>query len=190
MTLPATIGDVSDAKEPGAVRVGYIRWIICALLFLATVINYIDRTVISVLEPELRRTIGWNDVQWGYIGASFMLAYAIGFPFAGWMMDKLGTRLGFTISLIVWSLAAASTAFARNLGDFMLALRSGSENRATIPPRSRRSPSGSPNANGLSPRELSTPAPMSAPRSLPSPFPSSTRTMAGRPRFSLPDWAG
>ncbi|MBA3481792.1 MAG: MFS transporter [Pirellulales bacterium] len=121
MTLPASNADANVGIESGAVRVGYMRWIICSLLFLGTVINYIDRTVLSVLEPELRRTIGWNDVQWGYIGASFMMAYAIGFPFAGYMMDKLGTRLGFTISLIVWSLAAASTAFARNLGDFVVA---------------------------------------------------------------------
>jgi MFS transporter, ACS family, hexuronate transporter len=102
-------------------RAGYIRWIICALLFLATVVNYIDRTVISVLEPELRHKIGWTDSQWGYISASFMLAYAIGFPLSGWFIDKVGTRLGFALSLIVWSLAAASHAFARNVGEFMLA---------------------------------------------------------------------
>jgi ACS family hexuronate transporter-like MFS transporter len=102
-------------------RAGYIRWIICALLFLATVVNYIDRTVISVLEPELRHKIGWTDSQWGYISASFMLAYAIGFPMSGWFIDKVGTRLGFALSLIVWSLAAASHAFARNVGEFMLA---------------------------------------------------------------------
>jgi ACS family hexuronate transporter-like MFS transporter len=101
-------------------RAGYIRWIICGLLFLATVINYIDRTVISVLEPELRHEIGWTDSQWGYISASFMLAYAIGFPLSGWFIDKVGTRLGFALSLIVWSLAAASHAFARNVGEFML----------------------------------------------------------------------
>lgn len=102
-------------------RAGYIRWIICALLFLATVINYIDRTVISVLEPELRHKIGWTDSQWGYISASFMLAYAIGFPLSGWFIDKVGTRIGFALSLIIWSLAAASHAFARNVGEFMLA---------------------------------------------------------------------
>jgi ACS family hexuronate transporter-like MFS transporter len=102
-------------------RAGHIRWIICALLFLATVINYVDRTVLSVLEPELRKSIGWTDSQWGYIGASFMLAYAFGFAFSGWMMDKVGTRIGFTISIVIWSLAAAGHAFARNVGDFMLA---------------------------------------------------------------------
>lgn len=94
---------------------------ICGLLFLATVINYIDRTVISVLESELRQVIGWSDPQWGYIGASFMLAYAIGFLFAGWLMDRLGTRIGFTISLIVWSLAAAGHALAGSVAGFMVA---------------------------------------------------------------------
>ena len=97
------------------------RWVICALLFFATTINYIDRTVISVLEPELRKIIGWSDVQWSYISASFMLAYALGFLFSGWMMDRLGTRLGFTISLVVWSLAAAAHAFAGNVTQFMIA---------------------------------------------------------------------
>jgi ACS family hexuronate transporter-like MFS transporter len=108
-------------NDSTAARVGYVRWIICALLFLATVINYIDRTVLSVLEPELRKVIGWSDSQWGYIGASFMLAYAIGLLFAGWVMDKIGTRLGFTIFLIVWSLAAAGHAFARTLVGFIVA---------------------------------------------------------------------
>jgi MFS transporter, ACS family, hexuronate transporter len=107
--------------EPAPRRVGHIRWIICALLFAATVINYIDRTVISVLEPELRKVVGWTDSQWGYIGASFMLSYAFGFAFSGWLMDKIGTRIGFTIALIIWSIAAAGHAFARTVGGFMLA---------------------------------------------------------------------
>jgi ACS family hexuronate transporter-like MFS transporter len=94
----------STSIDPAAIRIGKFRWVICALLFLATVINYIDRTTLSVLEPELRGIIGWTDAQWGYLGASFMLAYSVGFPFAGWLMDKLGTRLGFSLSLIVWSL--------------------------------------------------------------------------------------
>jgi len=97
------------------------RWVICALLFVATTINYVDRTVIAVLEPDLRRIIQWDDRQWSYITASFMLAYAIGFLFSGWMMDKLGTRLGFTISLVVWSFAAAAHALAHNVWGFMIA---------------------------------------------------------------------
>jgi ACS family hexuronate transporter-like MFS transporter len=101
--------------------VGHYRWIICALLFAATTINYIDRTVLGVLEPQLRESIGWSATQYGDINASFTLAYAIGFLFAGWMMDKLGTRLGYTISLVVWSIAAAAHAFARNALDFAIA---------------------------------------------------------------------
>src|SRR5437764_15172530 len=91
---------------------GSYRWVICALLFFATTVNYVDRSVFGVLEPTLKRTIGWTATQFGDINAQFNLAYAIGFLFAGWMIDKLGTRVGYTISLIVWSLVAASHPFA------------------------------------------------------------------------------
>jgi ACS family hexuronate transporter-like MFS transporter len=101
--------------------VGYYRWIICALLFFATTINYIDRAVLGVLEPELAKTIGWTATQYGNINASFMLAYAIGFLFAGWMMDRIGVRWGYSISLVLWSLAAAAHAFAGGIWGFAIA---------------------------------------------------------------------
>lgn len=104
-------------KPPG----GHFRWVICALLFFATTINYVDRAVLSVLEPELQKVVGWTATQYGNINASFTLAYAIGFLFAGWMMDKLGTRWGYAISLTVWSLAAAAHALADSVLGFMLA---------------------------------------------------------------------
>ena len=91
------------------------------MLFLATTINYVDRAVLSVLEPELEKIIGWTATQYGNINASFTLAYAIGFLFAGWMMDKLGTRLGYAIALTVWSLAAASHALVDSVAGFMVA---------------------------------------------------------------------
>jgi ACS family hexuronate transporter-like MFS transporter len=109
---------MSDADRPS---VGHYRWVICALLFFATTINYIDRAVLSVLEPELEKVIGWTATQYGNINASFTLAYAIGFLFAGWMMDKLGTRVGYTLALIVWSLAAAAHAFADSVLGFAIA---------------------------------------------------------------------
>jgi MFS transporter, ACS family, hexuronate transporter len=102
-------------------RVGNYRWIICALLFFATTINYIDRTVLSVLAPELKHAIGWTDTEYGNINAAFSLAYAIGFLFAGWFMDRVGTRWGFSIYLVVWSLAAASHAFASSIVGFAAA---------------------------------------------------------------------
>ena len=78
-------------------RLGF-RWTICALLFFATTINYIDRQVLGILAPDLQRLIGWNELQYGYIVSAFQAAYAIGFMFAGRLMDRLGTRRGYAIA--------------------------------------------------------------------------------------------
>jgi ACS family hexuronate transporter-like MFS transporter len=102
-------------------KIGRYRWIICALLFFATTVNYVDRAVLGVLAPTLRAEIGWTDQQYGYISASFTLAYAIGFLFAGWLIDKVGTRIGYTLYLTVWSIAAAAHALARSVFGFGLA---------------------------------------------------------------------
>jgi MFS transporter, ACS family, hexuronate transporter len=99
--------------------IGSYRWVICALLFFATTINYTDRAVLGVIEPKLSEIIpGWNATNYGFINSAFMIAYAFGSLGAGWMMDRIGVRLGYTISLIVWSLAAASHAFATNVFQF------------------------------------------------------------------------
>ena len=96
------------ARAAGAV--GRYRWYICGLLFLASVINYIDRQVLSILKPTLQQQFGWSELDYGDIVFAFQLAYAIGFLFAGRMMDGLGTRLGFTLAIILWSLAGMATA--------------------------------------------------------------------------------
>ncbi len=102
-------------------RIGHYRWIICALLFFATTINYVDRAVLGVLAPTLRTEIGWSDQEYGIISAAFTLAYAIGFLFAGWFIDRVGTRIGYAVYLTVWSLAAAAHALARSAFAFGLA---------------------------------------------------------------------
>ena len=94
-------------------RMTSVRWWICGLLFLATTINYVDRAVLGVLAPTLRDQIGWSDQQYGYINAAFTLAYAIGFLVAGWFIDRVGVRVGYTVYLVVWSLAAVAHALAR-----------------------------------------------------------------------------
>jgi ACS family hexuronate transporter-like MFS transporter len=109
---------MSDAPQQ---PVGRYRWVICALLFFATTINYVDRSVFGVLESTLKETIGWTATEFGDINAQFNLAYAIGFLFAGWFIDKIGTRWGYSIFLVVWSLAAAAHAFARNGTEFAAA---------------------------------------------------------------------
>jgi MFS transporter, ACS family, hexuronate transporter len=107
--------------EKPKTKIGNYRWGICALIFFATTVNYVDRSVLGVLAPTLRTDIGWTDQQYGYIAAAFTLAYAIGFLFAGWLIDKIGTKIGYTLYLAIWSLAAAAHALARSAFGFGLA---------------------------------------------------------------------
>ena len=93
-------------------RVGYVRWGICALLFLAATINYIDRQVLGLLKPTLQQQFSWSERDYAAIVFSFNLAYAIGLLLAGRVMDRLGTRTGFTIAVGLWSLAAMGHAAA------------------------------------------------------------------------------
>lgn len=90
-----------------------MRWWICALLFFATTINYIDRQVFAILAPQLQIEIGWSEIEYGYIVTAFQLFYAIGLLLVGKLIDFLGTKKGFILSIIVWSLAAMSHALAR-----------------------------------------------------------------------------
>jgi ACS family hexuronate transporter-like MFS transporter len=92
--------------------VGRYRWVICALLFVAATINYIDRQVIGILKPTLQGQFGWNERDYAAIIFTFQLAYAIGLVLAGRVMDRLGTRRGFAVAIILWSLAAMLHAVA------------------------------------------------------------------------------
>jgi MFS transporter, ACS family, hexuronate transporter len=110
--------NVGDGHVSGR---GHFRWVICTLLFFATTINYVDRGILGVLAPDLQREIGWSDTQYGDINAAFSLAYALGFLIVGRFIDRVGTRIGYAISLVVWSLAAAGHALARSAFDFGIA---------------------------------------------------------------------
>jgi len=101
--------------------VGRVRWRICALLFWATTLNYIDRQVLGVLAPSLGHALGWTQVDYSRIVAAFQVAYAIGLVFAGTVIDRLGTRIGYALSIAVWGLAAASHALARTVLAFAVA---------------------------------------------------------------------
>jgi len=101
--------------------IGRYRWVICALLFFATTINYMDRQVLGILAPTLQKDIGWSEAQYGAIVSWFTLAYAFGYLGAGGLMDKVGTRIGFAISVFVWSLAAMGHALARSVAGFGIA---------------------------------------------------------------------
>ncbi|GAC1701418.1 MAG: MFS transporter [Candidatus Acidiferrum sp.] len=99
---------ISSAKP----QTSHVRWTICALLFFATTINYLDRQVLSMLAKTLETSIGWTSIQYGYITGAFQAAYAIGLLGAGYMMDRIGTRKGYSAAVTVWSLAAIAHAAA------------------------------------------------------------------------------
>ena len=92
-----------------------LRWWIIFLIFLATVINYIDRTAFALLWPEMGKDLGMDNSDYAIMLNIFMACYALGKFASGKLYDKIGTRLGFTVSIIVWSLASAFHAFARGL---------------------------------------------------------------------------
>lgn len=91
-------------------KVGNYRWTVVALLFFATTINYLDRQVIGLLEPELAKIFGWTEKDYGNIVTAFNAAYAIGLLAFGGLIDRLGTKLGYIISIIIWSISAMAHA--------------------------------------------------------------------------------
>ncbi len=100
---------------------GSYRWSICALLFFATTINYVDRQVLGILAPVLQKEIGWSEIEYGYIVAAFTGAYALGLLFVGRAIDTVGTRTGYAASMIVWSFAAAGHALVTSVFGFGVA---------------------------------------------------------------------
>ncbi len=97
--------------------IGKYRWTICALLFFATTVNYLDRQVLSILKPMLEEKFGWSNTQYANIAAVFQFTYAISMLFAGRIIDKLGTKKGYTWAIIIWSIAAIIHALAIPIGE-------------------------------------------------------------------------
>ena len=104
--------------------IGKYRWTICALLFFATTVNYLDRQVLSLLKPELEKPelFGWTNSQYADIASVFQLTYAIAMLFAGRIIDKMGTKKGFTWAIIIWSVGAIIHALAIPIGKSMAAV--------------------------------------------------------------------
>ena len=120
---PATFGGevMAFASEVNE-SVGRRRWVICSLLFFAATVNYIDRQVIGILKPTLQTQFSWTEVDYGWIVFSFQTAYAIGLLFVGRLMDRLGSKIGFAISIIIWSVAAIGHAYAIAIGGLAFAI--------------------------------------------------------------------
>ena len=97
------------------------RWYICGLLLYATTVNYMDRMVLGILKPTIARELGWNDTTYGVINAVFQFGYALMMPLAGRLIDWLGLRLGYSISVMVWSLSSMAHSLAGNATQFAAA---------------------------------------------------------------------
>ena len=97
------------------------RWVICAFLFFATTINYVDRQVLGILAPTLQSEIGWNERDYANIVVSFQFAYAVGLVGFGWLIDRVGTRIGLILAVSLWSVSSAAHGFATSVIGFACA---------------------------------------------------------------------
>ncbi|MCX6910361.1 MAG: MFS transporter, partial [Verrucomicrobia bacterium] len=102
-------------------RRGGFRWTICALLFAATTINYMDRQILGILASTLQTEFGWSEIEYGHIVTAFQAAYAIGMALFGRVIDLIGTKHGYSLAMALWSLAAMAHALARSALGFGVA---------------------------------------------------------------------
>jgi len=104
-----------------AAAVGRYRWLICALLFFATTINYVDRQILALIKEILDREIGWTNEQFGWANSVFQLTYGLAYVGFGWFVDRYGTKIGYAVSIGAWSLVAAGHALVTSFGGFVAA---------------------------------------------------------------------
>src|SRR5438477_9922580 len=109
------------ASDPVGSQVPRVRWTVVALLFAATTVNYIDRQVLGILAPTLTRELGWRETDYAAIVSWFSVAYGVGLLGMGRVMDRIGVRLGLSLAVGVWSLAAMAHALVRSVAGFGVA---------------------------------------------------------------------
>ena len=108
--------DVFNAQQSG---MGRYRWVICAMLFAATSINYVDRQIIGVLKPTLQLEFGWTESSYGDLVFWFQAAYALGYVGFGRVIDKIGARLGYAAAVALWTAAHIAHAMVSTVGGFI-----------------------------------------------------------------------
>jgi ACS family hexuronate transporter-like MFS transporter len=106
---------------PGDRAASHFRWFILALLFLATTINYVDRQILALLKPILDQELGWTNEQYGYVNSAFQATYAFSYVAFGWFIDKYGIKIGYTVSIVMWSVAAACHGLVGSARGFLFA---------------------------------------------------------------------
>lgn len=117
---PYTVPSSSPAPSTVSSGIGNFRWVICALLLFGTTKNYMDRNVLGVLNKTLQHDLGWSEIDFSNLVMAFQLAYAAGMLMTGGLIDKLGTRLGYALAMVFWSLASMGTALGSSLTSFAI----------------------------------------------------------------------
>lgn len=102
-------------------RVDSRRWVIVILVFVAVMLNYVDRQILALLKPTLEAEFGWSDQAYGNMVSAFQFAAAVAFLGTGWFIDRVGLRLGFALGVAIWSLAGMAHAFATTVTGFVTA---------------------------------------------------------------------
>jgi MFS transporter, ACS family, hexuronate transporter len=108
-------------EQTVATKAGNYRWTVCALLFIATTINYVDRQILSLVKPILDVELGWSNEEFGIVNAVFQGAYGLGLLFFGWFVDRYGAKVGYAVSIIAWSFAAMGHSVVSTVTGFMIA---------------------------------------------------------------------
>jgi ACS family hexuronate transporter-like MFS transporter len=117
-----TVLDRQAARIAAAgTAVTHVRWIVCALLFFATTINYVDRQILALIKEFVDRELGWSNEQFGLVNSVFQGAYAVGLLLFGWFVDRFGPKLGYAVSIVAWSLSAMGHSLAGSIGGFFTA---------------------------------------------------------------------
>ena len=123
-TESSSAGQVSPSRaglSRAGIFSGRFRWVICGLLFLGVSKNYMDRQVLAVLKGPLQHEFGWNDIDYGNLVFAFQAAYATGMIFVGRLIDRVGTRAGYALAMVFWSLASMGHAIANSFASFFVA---------------------------------------------------------------------
>src|ERR1700691_1309306 len=129
MNLPSISGPGSESLSGSkagtaaqiARHVGRFRWVICTVLLLGIMKNYMDRQVIGVLKTTLQHDLGWSEIDYGNLVFAFQAAYALGMVLVGRFIDRVGTRLGYALAMGFWSLASFAHGMASSFTRFLVA---------------------------------------------------------------------
>ena len=121
MTQPPSPTTGANSSDGAGFKISPLRWYICSLLFLGTTVNYIDRGTIAILAPQLQKLFAWSESDYGWIVFAFQFSYAIMMFVSGGIIDRLGTRLGYALSMAWWAVATAGHALASGVSSFIIA---------------------------------------------------------------------